>query len=140
MSVLPGVDVLLEDLLHDNKNGADLDDESGDGQDVFVNDDARNFFTKTIHSANEHDIYSNPVGQPSDKEVLEAVEQGGRNEVDIPPADAVDAKILPPPPITENGNAGASKIRAEDIKSWLRGMIDEEENGAEGAGINGERL
>ena len=29
---------------------------------------------------------------------------------------------------------GASKIRAEGFKSWLRGMIDEEENSTGGAG------
>ena len=31
---------------------------------------------------------------------------------------------------------GASKMRAEDIKQWLRGIIDEEENGSKGAGEN----
>ena len=36
----------------------------------------------------------------------------------------------------QNGRAGgASKIRAEDIKSWLRGIREEEENGREGAGV-----
>ena len=35
----------------------------------------------------------------------------------------------------KNGRAGrASKIQAEDIKSWLRGMIDKDENDTEGAG------
>ena len=34
-----------------------------------------------------------------------------------------------------NGRAGgASKIRAEDMKTWLRGAIEEEEEGKEGAG------
>jgi len=34
-----------------------------------------------------------------------------------------------------NGRAGgASKIRAEHIKDWLSGIVDEEENGNEGAG------
>ena len=102
MSVSPGVDVFFNDLLHDDENGADSDDVSGDGQDSFVDDDASIFSTETIDSAEEHDIYGNPAGRPTDEEALGAVEEGGQNEVDIPPVDAEDAEILPPPPITEN--------------------------------------
>ena len=41
----------------------------------------------------------------------------------------------------KNGQAGeASKIWDEDIKSWLRGMINKEENNTEGAGIDGKFL
>ena len=103
LSVSPGVDVFFNDLLHDDENGADSDDVSGDGQDSFVDDDASIFSTKTIDSAEEHDIYGNPAGRPTDEEALGAVEEGGQNEVDIPSVDVFDAEILPPPPITENG-------------------------------------
>jgi len=67
-----------------------------------------------------------------------------------PPGDPIPINVEPSPVRDEvpeepeirekvinlrNGRSGgAAKIRAEDIKQWLRGMIEEEEKGTEGAG------
>ena len=102
MSVFPGVDVFFDDLLHDNKNRADSDNESGDGQDAFVDNDASNFSTETNDSAEERDIYGNPAGRVTNKQALGSVEKRNKNGVDIPPVNAEDAEITPSSPVTEN--------------------------------------
>jgi exonuclease III len=52
--------------------------------------------------------------------------------IDDCPEDAVIREVVK---CLRNGRAGgASRMRAEDIKGWLRGIIEEEEDGREGAG------
>jgi hypothetical protein len=49
----------------------------------------------------------------------------------VPPEPEIRVKVKN---LRNGRSGGAAKIRAEDIKRWLRGMIEEEEKGTEGAG------